>query len=124
MAAAEEATRRPRLETTEEVVAPMAPYHPARIAARAAKPLLEPASRDALTAYSEGVNAYLADRSPSQLSAEYAVDHAAELERKVYPVPDEIDREIARLKLDTMGIRIDRLTQEQANYLASWNEGT
>jgi adenosylhomocysteinase len=39
-------------------------------------------------------------------------------------VPDEIDREIARLKLETMGITIDRLTEEQANYLASWNEGT
>jgi adenosylhomocysteinase len=39
-------------------------------------------------------------------------------------VPDDIDREIARLKLDTMGIQIDRLTEEQANYLASWNEGT
>jgi adenosylhomocysteinase len=39
-------------------------------------------------------------------------------------VPDEIDREIARLKLDTMGIVIDQLTEEQARYLASWNEGT
>ena len=58
------------------------------------------------------------------LSAEYAVEHAAELERRVYPVPDEIDREIARLKLDTMGITIDQLTDEQAHYLASWNEGT
>jgi adenosylhomocysteinase len=58
------------------------------------------------------------------LSAEYAVENAAELERKVYPVPDAIDREIARLKLDTMGIQIDRLTEEQASYLASWNEGT
>ena len=48
------------------------------------------------------------------LAAEYAVENAAELERKVYPVPDEIDREIARLKLDTMGIEIDRLTEEQA----------
>jgi 2-oxoisovalerate dehydrogenase E1 component len=45
MAAAEEATHRPRLETTEEVVAPMAPYHPVRILARAAKPLLSPAAR-------------------------------------------------------------------------------
>jgi adenosylhomocysteinase len=58
------------------------------------------------------------------LAAEYAVEHAAELERKVYPVPDEIDREIARLKLETMGITIDRLTDEQAKYLASWSEGT
>jgi adenosylhomocysteinase len=39
-------------------------------------------------------------------------------------VPDEIDREIARLKLETMGVEIDRLTEEQAKYLASWDEGT
>src|ERR671915_973183 len=58
------------------------------------------------------------------LSVEYAIAHAAELERKVYPVPEEIDREIARLKLATMGIDIDRLTEEQAKYLASWDEGT
>ena len=50
--------------------------------------------------------------------------NAAELERKVYPVPDEIDREIARLKLETMGIEIDTLTEEQERYLASWDEGT
>src|SRR6266566_7290824 len=58
------------------------------------------------------------------LSAEYAIQHAAELERKVYPVPPEIDREIARLKLETMGMAIDTLTEEQAKYLASWDEGT
>jgi adenosylhomocysteinase len=58
------------------------------------------------------------------LSTEYAVQHAATLERKVYPVPREIDEEIARLKLETMGISIDRLTDEQAKYLASWDEGT
>ena len=39
-------------------------------------------------------------------------------------MPDEIDREIARLKLATMGIDIDQLTEEQARYLASWDEGT
>jgi adenosylhomocysteinase len=58
------------------------------------------------------------------LAAEYAVQNAATLERKVYPVPDDIDREIARLKLATMGIDIDTLTEEQARYLASWDEGT
>jgi adenosylhomocysteinase len=58
------------------------------------------------------------------LSAEYAVQHAGELERKVYGVPKEIDDEIARLKLETMGVAIDVLTQEQARYLASWEEGT
>jgi adenosylhomocysteinase len=58
------------------------------------------------------------------LSAEFAVQNAAKLERKVYEVPPEIDDEIARLKLETMGIAIDRLTEEQAKYLASWDEGT
>jgi len=58
------------------------------------------------------------------LSAEYVVQNAASLERKVYPVPEEIDTEIARLKLDTMGVAIDALTEEQAKYLASWDEGT
>src|SRR5438874_1712149 len=58
------------------------------------------------------------------LATEYAVQHAASLEKKVYPVPTEIDEEIARLKLETMGVTIDRLTDEQAAYLASWDEGT
>jgi adenosylhomocysteinase len=58
------------------------------------------------------------------LSTEWAVQHAASLERKVYPVPREIDEEIARLKLGTMGISIDELTEEQEKYLASWDEGT
>jgi adenosylhomocysteinase len=58
------------------------------------------------------------------LSAEYVVQNAASLERKVYPVPEEIDTEIARLKLDTMGVAIDELSEEQAKYLASWDEGT
>jgi adenosylhomocysteinase len=58
------------------------------------------------------------------LSAEYAVEHAGALERRVYVVPAEIDREIARLKLATMGIEIDTLTAEQERYLSSWDEGT
>ncbi len=58
------------------------------------------------------------------LSTEYAVQHAATLEPRVYPVPREIDEEIARLKLGTMGVSIDTLTEEQAKYLASWDEGT
>jgi adenosylhomocysteinase len=58
------------------------------------------------------------------LATEYAVQHAASLDRKVYPVPVEIDEEIARLKLATMGVTIDQLTEEQAKYLASWDEGT
>jgi adenosylhomocysteinase len=58
------------------------------------------------------------------LSAEFVVENADKLERKVYVVPEEIDREIARLKLETMGVDIDELTPEQARYLASWDEGT
>ena len=58
------------------------------------------------------------------LAVEYAIENAGKLERRVYEVPDEIDREIARLKLDTMGIAIDTLTEEQSRYLASWDEGT
>lgn len=58
------------------------------------------------------------------LAAEYMVKNADKLERKVYAVPDEIDREIARLKLDAMNIEIDILTEEQVKYLNSWEEGT
>jgi adenosylhomocysteinase len=58
------------------------------------------------------------------LATEYAVKNASSLENKVYPVPTEIDEEIARLKLETMGVDIDQLTEEQVKYLASWDEGT
>ena len=58
------------------------------------------------------------------LSAEFMAKNAGELERKVYDVPDEIDAEVARLKLRSMGIGIDVLTEEQKKYLSSWEEGT
>ena len=58
------------------------------------------------------------------LSAEYLLQHAKELGRQVYPVPEPIDRQIAKLKLESMGIHADRLTSEQEHYLASWSEGT
>ena len=58
------------------------------------------------------------------LSAEYIVKKGGELEKNVYPVPEDIDREIARLKLNAMGIKVDRLTKEQRKYLASWEMGT
>jgi adenosylhomocysteinase len=58
------------------------------------------------------------------LAAEYVVKNADSLEPRVYDVPEDIDREIARLKLESMDIEIDRLTEEQAKYLASWDEGT
>ncbi|MEW5766623.1 MAG: adenosylhomocysteinase [bacterium] len=58
------------------------------------------------------------------LCSEYMVKHAKELERKVYVVPVDIDEEIARLKLESMAIAIDDLTDEQKKYLQSWEMGT
>jgi adenosylhomocysteinase len=58
------------------------------------------------------------------LSAEYMVKNHASLEKKVYPVPEELDKQVARMKLEAMAVKIDRLTLEQEHYLASWNEGT
>ena len=58
------------------------------------------------------------------LSAEYMIKNGATLEKKVYGVPDVIDREIARLKLQSMGVTVDKLTAEQNKYLNSWEEGT
>ena len=58
------------------------------------------------------------------LSAEYVTKHRNELENKVYCVPEAIDRNIAKLKLNAMGIKIDQLTAEQEKYLHSWEMGT
>jgi adenosylhomocysteinase len=58
------------------------------------------------------------------LCSEYIAKNAKNLEKKVYDVPDEIDSEVARLKLHAMGIEIDTLTEEQKKYLSSWEEGT
>jgi adenosylhomocysteinase len=58
------------------------------------------------------------------LCAEYMKKNARKLKKEVYKVPDDIDREIARLKLSAMGVRIDKLTREQEKYLASWEMGT
>jgi len=58
------------------------------------------------------------------LSAEFMAKKFKKLEKKVYRVPLEIDREIARLKLLSMGIAVDHLTSDQKRYLASWQEGT
>jgi len=58
------------------------------------------------------------------LSAEYLVKKGRGLKKEVYPVPADIDEMIARLKLKSMGIRIDTLTAEQKEYLASWEAGT
>jgi adenosylhomocysteinase len=58
------------------------------------------------------------------LAVDYLVHHGKSLEPKVYPMPEEIDHEIARLKLAAMGIEIDELTPEQERYLTSWEGGT
>ena len=58
------------------------------------------------------------------LSVEYVVKNHASLEKKVYPVPVDLDKKVAKLKLESMGVKIDKLTSEQEEYLASWSEGT
>jgi len=58
------------------------------------------------------------------LSAEYIAKNGKMLEKKVYPVPKEIDQNIAALKLASMGVAIDKLTEEQKHYISSWKEGT
>src|SRR3974390_3560969 len=77
-------------------------------------------------ATAEGHPASVMDMSfaNQSLAAEYLVKNSHKLENRVYPVPDDIDREIARLKLRSMGISIDVLTAEQEKYMASWQEGT
>ncbi len=77
-------------------------------------------------AAAEGHPASVMDMSfaNQSLAVEYMVQHGQELEKKVYRVPEEIDRRIARLKLASMDIEIDTLTEEQEKYLRSWEAGT
>ncbi len=58
------------------------------------------------------------------LSAEYMVKNHSRLEKRVYAVPEDLDKQVARMKLESMGVRIDKLTPEQEHYLSSWSEGT
>ena len=58
------------------------------------------------------------------LCLEYIIKNKNQLEPKVYPVPEEIDKQVARLKLQSMGLSIDKLTPEQTEYLTSWEQGT
>lgn len=58
------------------------------------------------------------------LATEYLVKEGKSLKPEVYPVPEELDKEVGRLKLNAMGIKIDTLTQDQKNYLAGWEMGT
>ncbi len=77
-------------------------------------------------AAAEGHPAIVMDMSFANqaLGAEYIVKNADKMDNKVYLLPDELDHEIARLKLESMGISIDVLTEEQKAYLSSWQSGT
>ena len=77
-------------------------------------------------AAAEGHPASVMDMSfaNQSLSLEYLVKNQGKIKDQVFPVPDEIDKEIARLKLKSMGINIDTLSKEQVKYLASWEQGT
>ncbi|MGB8952811.1 MAG: adenosylhomocysteinase [Candidatus Aminicenantales bacterium] len=77
-------------------------------------------------AAAEGHPAMVMDMSFANqaMSVLYLVRKGDRLEKNVYPVPTEIDRDIARMKLKTMGVRIDSLTPEQKKYLSNWEEGT
>jgi len=77
-------------------------------------------------AAAEGHPAMVMDMSfaNQSLAVEYLVKSQRKLGKMVYPVPEEIDSEIARLKLSSMGVKIDQLTKEQAKYLVSWEMGT
>ena len=77
-------------------------------------------------AAAEGHPASVMDMSfaAQAMAAKYLVDHQDELENRVYTIPREVDQEIAGIKLAAMGIQIDTLTEEQAAYLDSWEEGT
>jgi len=77
-------------------------------------------------AAAEGHPASVMDMSfaDQALCCDYMVKNAASLEKRVYTVPADLDKRVAKLKLESMGIKIDRLTPEQEEYLASWNEGT
>lgn len=74
----------------------------------------------------EGHPAQVMDMSfaNQSLSAEYIAKNSDKMEKKVIKVPEEIDRFVASLKLESMGVKIERLTEEQKKYLSSWEEGT
>jgi adenosylhomocysteinase len=77
-------------------------------------------------AAAEGHPASVMDMSfaDQALSVDYLVKNHNSLEKKVYVVPADLDKRVAKLKLESVGVKIDRLTPEQEEYLASWSEGT
>ena len=115
-------------------LADMAPEPPRRVRPSVDEYTMHDGRRIFLLAEGRLVNLAAAEGHPSAvmdmsfanqaLSAEYIIRNAEKLDRAVYPVPEEIDQEIARIKLDAMGIEIDVLTPQQEKYLNSWEEGT
>jgi adenosylhomocysteinase len=77
-------------------------------------------------AAAEGHPAEVMDMSfaDQALAAEWLVQNQGKLEAKVYRLPKALDKQVAKLKLESMGIEIDKLTKEQQHYLTSWEEGT
>ena len=77
-------------------------------------------------AAAEGHPAVVMDMSFANqaLSAKYLCQKGKSLQKTVYPVPSNIDEDIARMKLKSMGVKIDKLTKEQKAYLSAWQEGT
>ncbi len=77
-------------------------------------------------AAAEGHPASVMDMSfaDQALSVDYVVKNHKSLDKRVYRVPDDLDKRVAKLKLESMGIKIDKLTPEQEEYLAGWSEGT
>ena len=122
------------VEINIPALAEMAQGEPRRVRPSVDEYVLSRGRRIFLLAEGRLVNLAAAEGHPSAvmdmsfanqaLSAEYMLRHADELECTVYPVPEDIDQEIARIKLQSMGVNIDKLTPEQEKYLASWEEGT
>ncbi len=112
-----------KLTTSKEEVRPLVTQH-----------TLEDGRRITLLAEGRLVNLALAEGHPPSvmdmsfanqaLCAEFVQANHEDLDKQVYPVPEHIDKEIARLKLESMGIEIDQLTDEQKEYLESWQLGT
>ncbi|NLF03309.1 MAG: adenosylhomocysteinase [Anaerolineales bacterium] len=122
------------VELNIPALADMAQAAPRRVRPSVEEYVLSDGRRIFLLAEGRLVNLAAAEGHPSAvmdmsfanqaLSAEYMLAHSTELQKTVYAVPEEIDQEIARIKLEAMGVTIDRLTPEQEKYLQSWEEGT
>ncbi|HDQ72638.1 MAG TPA: adenosylhomocysteinase [Chloroflexi bacterium] len=122
------------VEINIPALAEMAPEAPRRVRPSVDEYVLPSGQRIFLLAEGRLVNLAAAEGHPSAvmdmsfanqaLCTEYMLENADDLERTVYTVPEDIDQEIARLKLKAMGVEIDVLTPEQEAYLASWEAGT